>query len=81
MKDEAISSLLREAEARGICLQLDGGKLRLNVPKGTVSDQLKNAPSNRERLVAGLKSYLKVNSKDRFNAGLVARTTWMRRLL
>ena len=62
MKDEAISSLLQELDSKDIRLQLDGGKLRLNAPKGAVNDQLKKMiASNREFLIARLQSDLKVN--------------------
>ena len=62
MKDEAILSLLHELEGKDIRLQLDGGKLRLNAPKGAVNDQLKSLiASNRELLIARLKSEAKVN--------------------
>ena len=62
MKDEAISLLLQELEGKDIRLQLDGGKLRLNAPKGAVNDQLKKMiASNRDFLIARLQSDVKVN--------------------
>ena len=62
MNDEAISLLLQELEGKDIRLQLDGGKLRLNAPKGAVNDQLKKMiASNREFLIARLQSDAKVN--------------------
>ena len=57
MNDEAISLLLRELKGKDIRLQIDGGKLRLNAPKGAVNDQLKKTiASNRELLIARLQS-------------------------
>jgi amino acid adenylation domain-containing protein len=57
MDEEAISSLLRELQVKDIRLQLDGGKLRLNAPKGAVDDQLiKLITSHREGLIARLQS-------------------------
>ena len=62
MNDEAISLLLQELKGKDIRLQLDGGKLRLNAPKGAVNDQLKKMiASNREFLIARLQSDAKVN--------------------
>jgi amino acid adenylation domain-containing protein len=62
MNDEAISLLLQELEGKDIRLQLDGGKLRLNAPKGAVNDQLKKMiASNREFLIAHLQSNARVN--------------------
>jgi amino acid adenylation domain-containing protein len=62
MNDEAISLLLQELKGKDIRLQLDGGKLRLNAPKGAVNDQLKKMiASNREFLIARLQSDVKVN--------------------
>jgi amino acid adenylation domain-containing protein len=62
MNDDAISLLLQELEGKDIRLQLDGGKLRLNAPKGAVNDQLKKMiASNREFLIARLQSNVKVN--------------------
>lgn len=62
MKVEVIASLLQELEAKDIRLQLDGGKLRLNAPKGAINERLKELiASNRELLVAHLQFGVKAN--------------------
>ena len=62
MKDEAISALLQELDSKDIRLQLDGGKLRLNAPKGAVNDRLKELiTSSRDALIAHLQTDVKVN--------------------
>ena len=62
MKVEVIASLLQELEAKDIRLQVEGGKLRLNAPKGAINERLKELiTSNRELLIAHLQSGVKAN--------------------
>lgn len=53
--DETIERLLDEFRARDIRLFLDGGKLRVNAPKGAVTDAMKSdIAENKEAIIAAL---------------------------
>ena len=57
--------MLQELDSKDIRLQLDGGKLRLNAPKGAVNDRLKELiTSSRDALIARLQSDVKVNGTN-----------------